>query len=125
MNEELVALNTELQIKIEDLSSANNDLDNFLSSSSIATIFLNRYLLITHYSRSATKIFNLIPSGIGRSLGDFATQMKYDRVLQDAEEVLHILAPLNLSIQVKGYGWRFLAFRRSALHCPIGHQCSC
>ncbi len=63
MNEELVALNTELQIKIEDLSSANNDLDNFLSSSSIATIFLNRYLLITHYSRSATKIFNLIPSG--------------------------------------------------------------
>lgn len=33
--------------------------------------------------------------------------------------------PLNLSIQVKGYGWRFLAFRRSALPWPNGHQGSC
>jgi two-component system CheB/CheR fusion protein len=101
VNEELVTLNTELQIKIEELSTANNDLDNFLSSSSIATIFLNRYLLITRYSRSATKIFNLIPSDIGRSLGDFATQMKYDRVLQDAEEVLHILAPIERIVELK------------------------
>ncbi|WP_141731678.1 CheR family methyltransferase [Oligoflexus tunisiensis] len=101
VNEELVTLNTELQIKIEELSSAHNDLDNFLSSSSIATIFLNRYLLITRYSRSATKIFNLIPSDIGRSLGDFATQMKYDRVLQDAEEVLNILAPIERIVEMK------------------------
>jgi two-component system CheB/CheR fusion protein len=101
VNEELVTLNTELQIKIEELSTANNDLDNFLSSSSIATIFLNRYLLITRYSRSATKIFNLIPSDIGRSLGDFATQMKYDRVLQDAEEVLNILAPIERIVELK------------------------
>lgn len=101
VNEELVTLNTELQSKIEELSTANNDLDNFLSSSSIATIFLNRYLLITRYSRSATRIFNLIPSDIGRSLGDFATQMKYDKVLQDAEEVLNILAPIERVVELK------------------------
>ncbi|HYX37271.1 MAG TPA: CheR family methyltransferase [Oligoflexus sp.] len=101
VNEELVTLNTELQIKIEELSTANNDLDNFLSSSSIATIFLNRHLLITRYSRSATRIFNLIPSDIGRSLGDFATQMKYDKVLVDAEEVLSILVPIERAVELK------------------------
>jgi hypothetical protein len=32
---------------------------------------------------------------------------------------------LNHSIQVFDYGWRFLAFGRSALRWPVGHQGSC
>jgi hypothetical protein len=32
---------------------------------------------------------------------------------------------LNLTIQVFDYGWRFLAFGRSALPWPIRHQGSC
>lgn len=109
VNEELVTLNAELQAKLEELSITNSDLDNFLASSSIATIFLNRYFLITRYTRSTTKIFNLIPSDIGRSLGDIASQMKYDRVMEDAEEVLNTLAPLERLVELRD--GRILAMR--------------
>ncbi len=49
------------------------------------------------------------------------------RTASCARDAIRILETerLNLSFQVKGYGWRFLAFRRSALHWPMEHQCSC
>jgi len=108
VNEELVTVNAELYEKIEELSTANNDLDNFLSSSAIATIFLDRRFLITRYSRSTTKIFNLIPSDIGRSLGDIVSQIKYEDILSDAEEVLNNLSTLERNVALKDGRWLFM-----------------
>ena len=42
LNEELVTVNAELQQKVEELNQANSDMDNLLTSSEIATIFLDR-----------------------------------------------------------------------------------
>jgi two-component system CheB/CheR fusion protein len=108
VNEELVTVNAELHEKIEELSTANNDLDNFLSSSSIATIFLDRHFLITRYSRSTTRIFNLIPSDIGRSLGDIVSQVRYEDVLKDAEEVLNNLSTVERMVEMKDGRWLFM-----------------
>ncbi|RYZ57446.1 MAG: chemotaxis protein CheR [Proteobacteria bacterium] len=108
VNEELVTVNAELHEKIEELSTANNDLDNFLSSSSIATIFLDRHFLITRYSRSTTRIFNLIPSDIGRSLGDIVSQVRYEDVLLDAEQVLENLSTVERMVEMKDGRWLFM-----------------
>ncbi|RYZ57437.1 MAG: hypothetical protein EOP07_09865 [Proteobacteria bacterium] len=108
VNEELITVNAELHEKIEELSTANNDLDNFLSSSSIATIFLDRHFLITRYSRSTTRIFNLIPSDIGRSLGDIVSQVRYEDVLKDAEEVLNNLSVVERMVEMRDGRWLFM-----------------
>jgi len=42
LNEELITLNAELQGKVEELNQANSDRENVLTSSGIATIFLDR-----------------------------------------------------------------------------------
>ena len=44
LNEELVTVNAELQGKVEELNQANSDMENLLTSSEIATIFLDRQL---------------------------------------------------------------------------------
>ncbi len=40
-------------------------------------------------------------------------------------KLIDMLNFLNLATQANGYGWRFLAFGRSALPWPVGHQGSC
>ena len=69
-NEELVTVNTELQNKVDELSEANNDINNLLASTDIGTIFLDTELNIKRYTPAMTKIFNLIPTDVGRSIGD-------------------------------------------------------
>ena len=69
-NEELVTVNTELQNKVDELSRANNDINNLLASTEIATIFLDTDLFIKRFTPAMTKVFNLIQTDIGRSIGD-------------------------------------------------------
>ncbi len=44
LNEELVTVNAELQEKVEELNRVNSDMENLLTSSGIATLFLDRHL---------------------------------------------------------------------------------
>ncbi len=41
VNEELATVNTELQTKVADLSRANNDMNNLLAGTGIATVFVD------------------------------------------------------------------------------------
>jgi hypothetical protein len=46
LNEELTTVNQELKIEIEELSQANDDFKNLMSSTNIGTIFLDRALCL-------------------------------------------------------------------------------
>ena len=46
-------------------------------STAIPTIFLDRDLRIMRYTPSAVKIFNLIPTDIGRPLSDLKHRLHY------------------------------------------------
>ena len=74
-NEELNTLNSELQKSLDRVSELSNDLDNLLSSTEIATIFLDNRLHIRRFTPFATKIFNLIETDIGRSIGDITSKI--------------------------------------------------
>jgi two-component system CheB/CheR fusion protein len=66
LNEELITTNNQLNDKVEELGKTNDDLANFLNSSEVRTIFLDRKFCIRRFTPSATELMNLIPLDVGR-----------------------------------------------------------
>ncbi len=83
VNEELITVNAELQGKIEETGKANDDLQNLITSSDIATIFVDRAMCIKRYTPSATRVFNLIGADVGRSLFDITHRLTYPELADD------------------------------------------
>jgi len=72
VNEELTTLNTEYQQKISELIVSNNDLENVLRTSDVATIFLDAALCLRRFTPAVTRIIPLQLHDIGRPLANFA-----------------------------------------------------
>ena len=114
LNEEMQTVNAELQTKIELLSQSNNDMKNLLNGIDIATIFLDNDFCIKRFTPQAVKIVNLIPGDVGRPFANLVSNLKYDRILDDAKEVLDSLVPKEtqvLSIDDRWYNMRLLPYR--------------
>jgi len=92
LNEELQTVNGELQGKVDELSRANDDMKNLLNATDIATVFLDSELRIKRYTEQAKSIIPLIPTDVGRSIGDLGSKLHYDRLVDDAQDVLRTLA---------------------------------
>jgi two-component system CheB/CheR fusion protein len=108
INEELATVNTDLKHKIEELARANNDIKNYLDSTQIATIFLDRALCVKNFTPAISDIFRLLPSDLGRPLTDIAPQIAYDDLVQDVESVLSTLAPIERHLQTAEGEWYIL-----------------
>jgi two-component system CheB/CheR fusion protein len=98
-NEELVTVNSELNNKIEELIEVNTDINNLLASTEIGTLFLDRNLLIKRFTPAATKLFNLIPADVGRSIKDIAPKTEYENLWEDAEQVLKTLQLKEMEVE--------------------------
>ena len=72
VNEELTTLNSEFQQKIEELLIANNDLDNYLRTSQIGTIFLDEGLHIRKFTPVVAEEMHLKPQDEGRRLTELS-----------------------------------------------------
>ena len=82
-NEELHIVNNELRHKIDELDRANSDLNNLFESTRIASIFLDRNLLIRGFTPTIVRIFNLIPGDRGRPLSDIVSRAAYPDLEND------------------------------------------
>jgi two-component system CheB/CheR fusion protein len=114
INEELSTVNSELQQKNEELSKTGSDLNNLLASTEIGTIFLDGSLNIRRFTPSATEFLSLLLTDIGRPVSHLATNMNYDRLAEDAGEVLRNLVPKVMEVQTKDGHWfamRILPYR--------------
>lgn len=114
LNEELITVNTELQNKNDELSTINNDMKNLLDSIDVPTIFLDNNLHIKRFTHHATKVVNLITSDIGRPINHIATNLKYEKLFEDATEVLRTLVYKEIEVQTKNDFWyqlRILPYR--------------
>lgn len=76
VNEELHTVNSELQQRIEDLARLNSDMDNFLKSSMIGTIFVGKSLRIRRFTAEINSLFDLNENDIGRSLSNFHSKIE-------------------------------------------------
>lgn len=114
LNEELTALNSQLQETLELQRTTSNDLQNVLYSTDVATIFLDTGLKIRIYTPAATKLFNVIPSDVGRPLADLNALATDNLLLSDAQMVLQTHAPLEREIEADSGAWfirRILPYR--------------
>lgn len=88
INEELTAVNHELTTKVDQLGHANSDLQNLMSATEIATIFLDSELRIMRFTPSAKGLFNFISTDLGRPLSDLSRKIEYPEIVSDAEQAL-------------------------------------
>ena len=99
INEELNIVNAELQSRISDLSKANNDMNNLLAGTGIATIFLDKDLCILRFTPTACEVMNLIPSDIGRPVSHLALNLvNYQHLITDINSVLDTLIVKSIEI---------------------------
>eukprot|EP00913_Durusdinium_trenchii_P008996 g8462.t1 len=91
LNEELTTVNAELQSKVVDLSQANDDMQNLLNSTEIATVFLDNDLNIKRFTERAKRLFKLIQTDVGRPLGDLVSRLEYGDFVADCRSVLDTL----------------------------------
>jgi len=115
VNEELATVNTELQNKVAELSRANNDMNNLLAGTGIATLFVDHQLKILRFTPAATRIINLILADVGRPVGHIVSNLiGYDCLVEDVKGVLDTLIPKELKVQTvegKWYTMRILPYR--------------
>jgi len=114
VNEELQTVNHELKMKLEEVSRANNDLENFMAATEIATLFLDPQLCIKRYTLPLRAIFNVKQHDHGRPIADLAHNLDYRELQADATRVLRDLAPVERHVQTRegeGYVVRVRPYR--------------
>ena len=94
-NEELHTVNAQLSEKLDELDSTASDLRNLYESTQIATIFLDRHMVIRGYTPAVGSIYNLIPSDVGRPLTDIVSRVDCTTLRDDVRSVLQTLEPLD------------------------------
>jgi two-component system, chemotaxis family, CheB/CheR fusion protein len=112
VNEELSTVNAELQDKVADLSRVNNDMNNLLAGTGVATLFVDHQLRITRFTPAATQVINFIQTDIGRPLEHMASNLiGYDTLVHDIHEVLETLTVKEAEVQVRRGTWYLMRIR--------------
>jgi len=107
LNEELNTINARLQEKVGELEGTNNDVLNLLSSTAIATVFLDKELRVKRFTPASTRLLSLIPSDLGRPVADVLRRFSDEILLDDARRVLTELTPLAREVQADDGRWYF------------------
>jgi two-component system CheB/CheR fusion protein len=121
MNEELQSANEELETSKEEVQESseaiqrsNNDLENLLASTQIATLFLDHQLRIKTFTPSITDIYRIKPADIGREISDFTSLATVMPPLPAVSEVNEAAAAIESDITLpngKTYLRRVLPYR--------------
>jgi two-component system CheB/CheR fusion protein len=108
INEELQTVNSQLSGKLDELDTKNTDLKNLFESTQVATIFVDRYLVLRGFTPAVANIYNLIPSDQGRPLTDIVSRLRYTALREDVQTVLRSLAPLERRVVREDGGMQYL-----------------
>ncbi|HMD34656.1 MAG TPA: CheR family methyltransferase, partial [Vicinamibacterales bacterium] len=108
VNEELSTLNQELKIKIDELGLTNNDFQNFINSTDIGTIFLDRGLHVKFSTARAREVFNLLESDTGRPLSDITSTIRDADIHRDVRAVLDRLSNIEREVQSENGRWHLM-----------------
>ena len=114
MNEELQTVNQENRHKVAELAQLSGDLQNLLTATDIATLFLDRELKILRFTPRIADIFNMRMTDRGRPVNDLTHRLGYPQLTADAEGVLRSLQPIEREVQDEAGRWyltRLLPYR--------------
>jgi two-component system CheB/CheR fusion protein len=114
INEELQTVNQQNRHKVDELAQLSGDLQNLLSATGIATLFLDRSLHILRFTPKLSELFSIRGSDRGRPIGDLTHRLGYPELKSDAEAVLSKLVPLERELRDEAGHWyltRLLPYR--------------
>jgi two-component system CheB/CheR fusion protein len=109
INEELITVNHELKQKVDETAKINDDLQNLVASTDIATVFDDRDMCIKRFTPRAADIFRLISADIGRSLLDLNHDLVYSDLASDAAQAFQALRTIER--EVSSHDGRFYITR--------------
>jgi two-component system CheB/CheR fusion protein len=114
VNEELQTVNAELDHRVRDLARANSDLRNLLESTQIATVFLDNDLRVRSFTPTATELFHLLETDVGRPIEHLGSRVDYPDLSDDVRTVLAKLGTIERDVSSKdgrSYIARVLPYR--------------
>ena len=107
-NEELHTLNAELSNKNSELLDLSNDIANFLNSTRIPVVMLDRGLCIRRVTPTANKLLKVLPSDIGRPLSDIRSNIEAPRLEHWVAEVLETFQSMEHEVLDAQGNWHSL-----------------
>ena len=110
-NEELTTLNEEMQNRNAELSLANNDLLNLLETVNLPVVMVSMDLRIRRFTPPSQKLLNLLPTDIGRRLGEIRTNLDEQDLEALVKETISSASPQDREVREKGGTWYALRTR--------------
>ena len=114
LNEELNTVNCQLQDKVAELEKVTDNLMNLMTSTEIATIFLDEQMNIKQFTPPTKSLLNLRSTDVGRPFGEIAPRFTPDQMLSECQQVLERQIPLECEVQTdesRFYLRRILPYR--------------
>ena len=105
VNEELHTVNAEHQRKIMELIDLNNDLDNLITSTRIATLFLDEHLVIRRFTPPIKSIFKILDSDVGRPVSHLLHTLTDADPYQLIQTVMDGGGEQEREVQIEGGFW--------------------
>lgn len=104
-NEELEASKEELQLANDALARVNTDLENLLTSTGIATLFLDGAGNLRRVTPDATAIYNILPGDVGRPLSHFTHRARHMPPLPDPRQIRGADRPIEHEVEMVDGTW--------------------
>jgi two-component system CheB/CheR fusion protein len=98
-NEELTTFNDELQIRNAELAKVNDDLNNLLSSVHMGIVMVDHELRIRRFTSLSAQLMNLLPTDIGRPLGDINPRIAAPDLTAHTRTVIDTLTPQTINVR--------------------------
>jgi two-component system, chemotaxis family, CheB/CheR fusion protein len=110
-NEELTTVNDELQTRNAEMAQLNNDLTNLLASVDIPIVMVGPGGRIRRFTPKAGKALKLIPSDVGRPIGDIKPNIQVPDLDQLVIEVMETMTIKEFETQDHQGRWYQLQIR--------------
>ena len=111
VNEELTTVNEELQHRNAELSQLNNDLNNLFAGVTIPIVMLGSDGRIRRFTPMAAKALNLIPTDLGRPIGDIRPNVDVSDLEQVCKQVIDAATVVEREVRDRDGRWHSLRVR--------------
>ncbi len=110
-NEELITVNDEMTHRNAELTRLNSDLSNVTVSLNTAIVVVGRDLTLWSFTPSAEKLFNLLPTDVGRPIAGIRHNLDFPGLEPLIAEVIDHIAVREHEVQDKSGHWYLLRVR--------------
>ncbi len=110
-NEELSTTNDELRSRNLQQNRDNSDINNFVDSISVPILMLTNDLRIRRFTPAAQRLFNFIPTDVGRPFNHLRTNFDVPNLESIILEVLETLNTKEEEVQTQAGYWYALRIR--------------